>query len=181
MPIRNVKMGKNVHYHDENLLNLYGCTIGDNCKIGAFTEIGPCKIGANVNIGAHCFIPEGITIKDNVFIGPGVVFLNDKHPPSYGLWRNERKTNIRKGAVIGGGAVILPGVEIGQDAIIGAGSVIVNSVTSGDLAYGNLVSNAAELKKKEEKYYKLCMGSWNKLRYLEVKVAQLRECLKKGS
>jgi len=78
MPIENVKMGKNVQYHDEKLLNLYGCIIGRGCRIGAFTEIGPCEIGKSCNIGAHCFIPEGVIIESYVFIGPRVTFVNDK-------------------------------------------------------------------------------------------------------
>ncbi len=137
MSMNNVDIGKNFQCYDEKLVNLYGCTIGDNCKVGAFTEIGPCVVGDNCNIGAHCFIPEGVEIKDDVFIGPGVIFLNDKRPPSYGKWRRGRQTVVGRGAVIGGGATILPGVNVGSCSMIGAGAVVTRDVPSGATVFGN--------------------------------------------
>ena len=135
MPIRDIKIGIGTGW--AVLLNLYECTIGKHCKIGSFTEIGPAVIGDNVNIGAFCFIPEGVKIGNSVFIGPRVTFLNDKHPPSNGAWRREPETCVCDGAVIGGGAVILPGVTIGTGAMVGAGSVVTKDVPAGTTVYGN--------------------------------------------
>lgn len=116
--------------------NIYkSAKIGKGCSIGMGTEIGnKVVIGNNVRIGAMCFIPEGVTIHDNVFIAPGVFFSNDKHPPSnHTCWG---KTEIQKGAAIGMGSVILPGVRIGENAIVGAGSVVTKDVPSGEKWYG---------------------------------------------
>ena len=158
MPIENVKMGKNVQYHDEKLLNLYGCIIGRGCRIGAFTEIGPCEIGKSCNIGEHCFIPEGVIIESYVFIGPRVTFVNDKFSPSKGHWRGEPKTMVGSGSSIGGGSVILPGVEIGTNAVVGAGSVVTKDVPAGATVYGN----PAREHVVTTKYYDKAMNAWVK-------------------
>ena len=109
--------------------------IGKGCSIGQFSEIGNnVVIGNNVRIGAYTFIPEGVTIHDNVFIAPRVSFSNDKHPPagkeSWG------KIVVKKGAVVGMGAIILPGVIIGENAVVGAGSVVTKDVPDGEVWYG---------------------------------------------
>jgi UDP-2-acetamido-3-amino-2,3-dideoxy-glucuronate N-acetyltransferase len=118
-------------------VNIYGnAIIGMHCNIGSFVEIGPgVKIGNNVRVGAHCFIPEGVTIEDHCFIGPGCVFTNDRYPPSHrGKWE---LTFVGKGASIGAGCVILPGVRIGYEASIGAGTVVSKNVPDGWRVIGN--------------------------------------------
>ena len=109
--------------------------IGKGCSIGMGSEIGnKVQIGNNVRIGAMCFIPEGVTIEDNVFIAPKVTMSNDKHPPSsHSCWG---KILIKKGAAIGMGAIILPGVTVGENAIVGAGAVVSKDVPSGEKWYG---------------------------------------------
>lgn len=141
-----VKLGKNVQIFHPDLVNLYGCSIGDNTKIGAFVEIKEhAVVGKNCKIQAFVFIPEGITIEDGVFIGPHVCFTNDKYPkainPDGSLkdacnWQI-RKTIVKQGAAIGAGAVILPGVTIGKHAIVGAGSVVTKNVPDGATVIGN--------------------------------------------
>lgn len=111
--------------------NIYpDAQFGDRVKIGVFTEIGPVIIGDNVNIGAMCFIPEGVTIEDDAWIGPRVTFTNDRYPPS----KKEQweKTLIKKGARIGAAVTILCGVTIGENALIGAGSVVTKDVPPGE-------------------------------------------------
>lgn len=125
--------------------NIYGdVEIGDNCSIGAFCEIGGSELDGkswaviirnNVRIGAHSFIPGGVTIADNAWIGPGVTFTNDKHPPSYG--KHWKHTLVQYGAVIGARAVILPGVTIGVAAKVGAGAVVTKDVPDGVTVCGN--------------------------------------------
>ncbi len=122
-------------YHPEKSVILTQ-DIGEDCKIHAPVWIGrDVKIGNRVKIQAFCFIPDGITIEDDVFIGPGVKFANDKYPPSYGKYWG--KIIVHKGAVIGIGAIILPGIEIGEEAMIGAGSVLTKSVPAGEVWCGN--------------------------------------------
>jgi len=143
---KDVKLGKNVLIFHPDQVNLYGCTIGANTKIGAFVEIKEGVIvGTNCKIQAFVFIPEGITIEDGVFIGPHVTFTNDKYPKainpdgtlkSANDWK-ARKTLVKKGASIGAGAVILPGVTIGAHATIGAGSVVTKTVADGQTVVGN--------------------------------------------
>ena len=139
-----VKLGKNVKVFD--FVNLYGCTIGDNAKIGAFVEIQKgVKIGKNCKISSHTFICEGVTIEDGVFIGHNVTFINDKYPRAtdnsgrrldIGDWKLER-TVIKKGASIGSSATILCGVTIGEGAIVGAGSVVTKKVPALAVVAGN--------------------------------------------
>jgi len=139
-----VKLGANVRL--SKFINLYGCEIGDETKIGAFVEIQKnAKVGSRCKVSSHTFICEGVTIEDNVFIGHGVMFTNDSYPrattESGGLqteadWKVET-TVVKKGASIGTGATILPNVSIGENAIVGAGSVITRDVPAHAVVAGN--------------------------------------------
>jgi acetyltransferase-like isoleucine patch superfamily enzyme len=139
-----VKLGANVRL--SKFINLYGCEIGDETKIGAFVEIQKnASIGRRCKISSHTFICEGVTIEDNVFIGHGVMFTNDSYPRSTntdgGLqteadWKVE-KTVVRRGASIGTGATILPNTCIGENAIVGAGSVVTKDVPANAVIAGN--------------------------------------------
>jgi acetyltransferase-like isoleucine patch superfamily enzyme len=139
-----VKLGKDVKL--SKFINLYGCTIGDNTKIGAFVEVQKnAAIGRNCKISSHTFICEGVTIEDDVFIGHGVTFVNDSYPrataPTGTLqteadWTVE-PTVVKKGASIGSGATILANVAIGENAIIGAGSVVTKNVPANAIVAGN--------------------------------------------
>ncbi len=109
-------------------VNLWGCRIGAGTRVGAFTEIGRgVTIGRNCKIGAYVFIPPGITIEDDVFIGPQVGFCNDRYPRAVGEWTCLH-TTVKRGASIGLGAVILPGLTIGEGAMVGAGAVVTSNV-----------------------------------------------------
>ena len=146
MPLKNVKIGKNVIIIDESLVNIYDCTIGNNTKIGPFVEIQKnVKIGSKCKISSHTFICEGVEIKDNVFIGHNVTFINDRNPAAVnneGLLKNDNdwileKTIIKKGVSIGSGSTILCGIEIGENALIGAGSVVTKNVNAASTVFGN--------------------------------------------
>jgi acetyltransferase-like isoleucine patch superfamily enzyme len=138
-----VKLGKDVKL--SKFINLYGCEIGDETKIGAFVEIQKnATVGKRCKISSHTFICEGVTIEDNVFVGHGVMFINDLYPRATtaagGLqteadWRVER-TVVRKGASIGSGATILANTCIGENAIIGAGSVVTKDVPANTIVAG---------------------------------------------
>jgi UDP-2-acetamido-3-amino-2,3-dideoxy-glucuronate N-acetyltransferase len=139
-----VKLGKNVKIH--RFVNLYGCEIGDNTKIGAFVEIQKnAKIGKYCKISSHTFICEGVTIEDRVFVGHNVTFINDKYPRSTnnngGLQTEEDwkvdPTIVKKGASIGSGATILCNVTIGENAIVGAGSVVTKDIPPNTIVAGN--------------------------------------------
>jgi len=131
--IKNVKFGKDCKVW--NYVNLYDCEFGDNTSIGSFCEIYGSKIGNNVRFQAHCFVPEGVTIEDNVFFSPRVTIFNDSKPPSHGkYWK---KTLIKEGAVIGGSVSILPGVIIGENAVVGAGSLVTKSVPDNEVWMGS--------------------------------------------
>ena len=139
-----VKLGEGVVIH--SFVNLYGCLIDDNSKIGAFVEIQKnATIGKNCKISSHSFICEGVAIRNNVFIGHNVTFINDKYPKattSEGGLQSEEDwtvvpTLIDEGASIGSSATILCGVKIGSGAIIGAGSVITKDVPPGEVWAGN--------------------------------------------
>ena len=139
-----VALGRNVVLND--FINLYGCRIGDDTKIGPFVEIQKnATVGRNCKISSHSFICEGVTIEDNVFIGHGVMFINDRLPratsPAGKLqtaadWEVV-PTRICRGASIGSNATILCGLTIGGGAIIGAGSVVVDDIPAGVIAAGN--------------------------------------------
>lgn len=133
--IVNVKLGKDVKIYD--FVNLYGCTIGDNTKVGTFVEIQKNSfIGKNCKISSHTFICEGVNIEDNVFIGHNVTFINDKYPRSTaedGTMQTESdwkvvETFVKKGASVGSSSTILCGVTIGENAIVGAGAVVTKDV-----------------------------------------------------
>jgi acetyltransferase-like isoleucine patch superfamily enzyme len=138
-----VKLGKGVKL--SKFINLYGCAIGDETKIGAFVEIQKnATVGRRCKISSHTFVCEGVTIEDNVFIGHGVMFINDIYPRATANgalqteadWKVER-TVIKNGASIGTGATILANVTIGENAIVGAGSVVTKDVPANSIVGGN--------------------------------------------
>ncbi|HOX21878.1 MAG TPA: acyltransferase [Elusimicrobiales bacterium] len=142
--LKNVEVGENVKIF--NFVNAYGCRIDDGCKVGAFVEIQKgAHIGKNCKISSHTFICEGVEIQDNVFVGHGVCFINDKHPRAAnedGSLQTESdwkvvKTVVKKGASIGSGATILCGITIGEKAMVGAGSVVTKDVPAGATVAGN--------------------------------------------
>jgi acetyltransferase-like isoleucine patch superfamily enzyme len=139
-----VKLGKNVQLFD--FINLYGCEIGDDTKIGCFVEIQKgAKIGARCKISSHVFICEGVTIEDEVFVGHGVTFTNDHWPKAVAVDGTPKKegewicdpTVVRRGASIGSGSTLLAGIIIGENAMIGAGSVVVKDVSANATVVGN--------------------------------------------
>lgn len=140
MPIApSVVLGERVVIFHPDLVNLYGCRIGDDTKIGAFVEIQKnAHIGSRCKISSHSFVCEGVTIEDEVFVGHGVMFINDPRPRATadGQLQTERDwavvpTRIRRGASIGSGATILCGITIGEGAMIGAGAVVTRDVAPG--------------------------------------------------
>jgi acetyltransferase-like isoleucine patch superfamily enzyme len=139
-----VKMGQNVTVY--GFVNLYGCSIGDNSRIGAFVEIQKnAQIGNNVKVSSHTFICEGVTIEDDVFVGHNVSFINDKYPratsndgqPQCEADWQVVPTRVKRGASIGTSTTILCGVTIGENAIVGAGSVVTRDVPDGITVVGN--------------------------------------------
>jgi len=139
-----VTLGKDVKL--SQFINLYGCRVGDNTKIGAFVEIQKnASVGSNCKISSHSFICEGVTIEDDVFIGHGVMFINDLFPratsgegklQTEADWKVER-TLVSKGASIGSGATILANITIGKNALVGAGSVVTKDVPENAVVAGN--------------------------------------------
>jgi acetyltransferase-like isoleucine patch superfamily enzyme len=139
-----VKLGKDVKL--SSFINLYGCEIGDETKIGAFVEVQKnARVGRCCKISSHTFVCEGVDIEDNVFIGHNVAFINDTYPRAAtatgGLqteadWKVE-KTVVRKGASIGSGCTILSKITIGENAIVGAGSVVTKDVPANAIVAGN--------------------------------------------
>ena len=139
-----VKLGNDVKL--SKFINLYGCEVGDETKIGAFVEVQKnAKIGKRCKISSHTFVCEGVTIEDGVFVGHGVTFINDSYPratTSEGELQTERDwrvepTRVKKYASIGSGATILSNVVIGENAIVGAGSVVTKDVPAGTIVAGN--------------------------------------------
>ena len=139
-----VKLGRNVRIHD--FTNLYGCEIGDDSKVGTFVEVQKgATIGKRCKISSHSFICEGVSIEDDVFIGHGVVFTNDRYPRATnkrGQPKQEQDwqcipTRVMRGAAIGSGSTILCGVTIGGRAMVGAGSVVTRDVPAGATVAGN--------------------------------------------
>ena len=139
-----VKLGSSVRL--SKFINLYGCEIGDETKIGAFVEIQKnVTVGKRCKISSHTFVCEGVLIEDNVFVGHGVMFINDSYPRATTLegalqteddWKIEQ-TVVRKGASIGSGATILSNTNIGENAIVGAGSVVTKDVPPNAVVVGN--------------------------------------------
>jgi len=146
MPIsKDVRLAEGVRIFQPELVNLYGCTIGRDTKVGAFVEIQKnAVIGARCKVSSHTFICEGVTIEDEVFVGHGVMFINDRYPRATadgGRLQTEADwkvipTRVKRGASIGTGAVIMCGVTIGEKAIVGAGAVVTHDVPAGALVLG---------------------------------------------
>jgi acetyltransferase-like isoleucine patch superfamily enzyme len=139
-----VKIGRNVRVYA--FVNLYGCEIGDESRIGTFVEIQKgAKIGENCKISSHTFICEGVTIEADVFVGHGVTFINDRYPRATnasGQAQTEadwtcQSTLVKRGASIGSGATLLGGITIGENAIVGAGSVVTRDVSPNTIVAGN--------------------------------------------
>ncbi|HEY8333395.1 MAG TPA: acyltransferase [Tardiphaga sp.] len=146
MPIaKDVQLGRDVRIFHPDLVNLYGCSIGDETKLGTFVEIqGGARIGARCKISSHSFICEGVAVEDEVFIGHGVMFTNDRYPRAVTAdgrpqgpadWTVE-PTRVGKGASIGSNATILCGISIGAGAIVGAGAVVTKDVPAGAVVAG---------------------------------------------
>ncbi len=148
-----MRLGTNVSVHC--FVNLYGCTIGDDSRVGAFVEIQKnASVGARCKISSHTFVCEGVTIEDEVFVGHGVVFINDKDPRATAGGRPQTEadwqvipTRVCRGASIGSGAVILGGVTVGAGALVGAGAVVTRDVPPGAVVVGN---PARVLRKREQ-------------------------------
>jgi UDP-2-acetamido-3-amino-2,3-dideoxy-glucuronate N-acetyltransferase len=160
MPLAdNVVCGQNVMIPHPELVNLYGCTIGDETKIGTFVEIQKnAVVGARCKISSHTFICEGVTIEDQVFVGHGVMFINDRYPQATadGQLQTEADwqvipTLVKRGASIGSGAVVMCGVTVGEDALVGAGAVVIHDVPDRAIVVGvpaRVVKDAHEGKAK---------------------------------
>lgn len=142
--IDKVKLGKNVQIY--NFVNVYGCEIGDNTKIGSYVEIREnVKIGKNCKVQAFAFLPQGVILEDEVFIGPHACFVNDKIPRAtvggklkqIGKDWKPLTTTVKKGASIGANATILGGITIGENSIIGAGAVVTKDVPANVIVAGN--------------------------------------------
>ena len=142
--INNVKLGKDVKIFD--FVNLYGCSIGDNSKVGTFVEIQKnASVGKDSKISSHTFICEGVHIEDNCFIGHNVTFINDKYPRATngngGLQTEDDwvcvPTKIEQGASVGSGSTLLCGITVGRNAIVGAGSIVIADVPANAIVAGN--------------------------------------------
>ena len=162
MPIENdVVLGKDVKIFHEHLVNLYGCTVGDESKIGTFVEIqANAEIGRKCKISSHTFICEGVTIEDEVFIGHGVMFINDIYPRSTTEDGNLQtgddwplsETCIKRRASIGSNATIMGGVTIGENAMVGAGAVVVRDVPAFGIVAGvpaRIIGDVRKLSRKK--------------------------------
>ena len=145
MPINDVRLGRDVRIFQPDLVNLYGCSVGDDTKIGAFVEIQKnVSVGARCKISSHSFLCEGVTIEDEVFVGHGVMFINDIEPRATapgGALQTEADwtvipTRICRGASLGSGAVIMGGVTVGANALVGAGAVVTRDVEPGEVVAG---------------------------------------------
>lgn len=157
MPISaNVVLGKGVQIFQPDLVNLYGCTLGDDTKVGAFVEVQKnAFIGSRCKISSHTFICEGVSIEDDVFVGHGVMFINDLYPRATAGGRLQTEqdwqivpTRVKRGASIGSGAVILAGVTIGEGALIGAGAVVTHDVPDHHIAKGVPARAGRSIKEK---------------------------------
>jgi acetyltransferase-like isoleucine patch superfamily enzyme len=148
-----VQLGENVKL--SKFINLYGCSIGENSKIGAFVEIQKnAAIGKNCKISSHSFICEGVTIEDNVFVGHNVTFINDIYPRAtnpHGTLQTEADwvctpTLVKCGAAIGSSVTLLCGITVGENSIVGAGSVVTKDVPSNTIVAGNPAKILREIK-----------------------------------
>ena len=146
MPISDtVRLGENVRIPHPELVNLYGCTVGNETRIGTFVEIQKgAVIGARCKISSHAFICEGVTIEDEVFIGHGVMFTNDRYPRATNVgghlqteedWKVE-PTRVKRGASVGSNATVISGVTIGEGAVVGAGAVVTKDVADHAIVAG---------------------------------------------
>lgn len=145
MPLNNVTLGDDVKIFQPELVNLYGCTIGNETKIGPFVEIQKgVTVGARCKISSHSFICDGVTIEDEVFVGHGVMFINDLAPRAANLDGSLQTeddwtlvpTRICKGASLGSGSVIMGGITVGKGALVGAGAVVTKDVPEGAIVAG---------------------------------------------
>lgn len=145
MPVSDsVTLGRDVRIHHPDLVNLYGCTVGDETTIGTFVEIQRnATVGARCKISSHTFICEGVTIEDEVFVGHGVMFINDRYPRATTGGRLQTAedwsvvpTTVKRGASIGSGSVIMCGITIGEEAMVGAGAVVTHDVPAGATVAG---------------------------------------------
>jgi UDP-2-acetamido-3-amino-2,3-dideoxy-glucuronate N-acetyltransferase len=137
MIAENVTLGVGVVIHHRDLVNLYGCSVGDGSKIGAFVEIQKgASVGRNCKVSSHSFVCEGVTIEDGVFVGHGVMFINDRYPRAVtedGQLQTDSdwsvvRTHVKAGASLGTNATIMGGITIGENAMIGAGAVVTRDV-----------------------------------------------------
>ena len=160
MPVADdVVFGKGVVIYHPDLVNLYGCTIGDDTKIGTFVEIQKnAVVGTRCKISSHTFICEGVTIEDEVFVGHGVMFINDRYPwaTTDGQLQAEADwevipTLVKRGASIGSGAVILCGVTIGEGAMVGAGAVVTHDVPDYAIVVGVPARVVGDVREREAK------------------------------
>lgn len=160
MPIaQDVRLAEGVRIPQPDLVNLYGCSVGAGTKVGAFVEIQKnAVVGARCKVSSHTFICEGVTIEDEVFIGHGVMFINDRFPRATvdGRLQGEEDWRVipvvvKRGATIGSGAVIMCGVTIGAGAMIGAGSVVTRDVPDHALAVGSPARILGDVRQREEK------------------------------
>lgn len=158
MPISNVRMGKEVTIHHPELVNLYGCQIGDFSKIGAFVEVQKnVVIGNSCKISSHTFICEGVTIEDDVFVGHGVMFINDRYPRATANGKLQTEADwavmpitIKQGASIGSGAVIMCGVTVGAKSMIGAGALVIKDVPDHAIVAGIPAAVVGDIRDKED-------------------------------
>ena len=159
MPIAaDVKLGERVRIHHPDLVNLYGCSVGDDTRIGTFVEIQKnATVGARCKVSSHTFVCEGVTIEDEAFIGHGVMFINDRHPRASAEGRPQTEehwtvvpTLVKRGASLGSGAVILCGVTIGEKAMVGAGAVVTRDVPDHGIVVGVPARLVGDVRKREE-------------------------------
>lgn len=154
-----VRLGKDVQIHHPELVNIYGCEIGDETKIGSFVEIQKnVVVGSRCKVSSHTFICEGVTLEDEVFVGHGVLFINDRYPRATidGRLQTEAEwvlvpTLIKRGASIGSGAVIMCGVIIGENALIGAGAVVTRDVADHAIVLGVPARTVGDVRERERK------------------------------
>jgi UDP-2-acetamido-3-amino-2,3-dideoxy-glucuronate N-acetyltransferase len=160
MPIApDVKLGERVRIFHPDLVNLYGCSVGDDTKIGAFVEIQKnATIGARCKISSHTFVCEGVTIEDEAFIGHGVMFINDRYPRATSEGRPQTEadwavipTLVKKAASVGSGAVIMCGVTIGMGALVGAGAVVTRDVPDYGVVVGIPARPKGDVRDREVK------------------------------